>query len=79
MSGHNRGEGDKESALRYDREQEAFAKSGKVEKAARVAEKAFDGPEADALKKAEEEGRSKAKGQIDYGRRKFGGRNLMRA
>lgn len=62
MSGHNQGEGDKESALRYDREQEAFAKSGKVEKAAREAEKALDGPEADALKKAEEEGRSKAKG-----------------
>jgi hypothetical protein len=33
--GKNQGEGDYESARKYDAEQEAFAKSGKVEQAAR--------------------------------------------
>jgi hypothetical protein len=62
MTSRNQGEGDKESALRYDKEQEAFTKSGKVEKGARDAGKALDGPEAEELREAEQEGRSKSKG-----------------
>lgn len=54
------GEGDYEAARRYDKDVEAFAKSGKVEQAAREAAPKSDA-EADALKKAEEEGKSHAK------------------
>lgn len=54
------GEGDYEAARRYDEDAETFAKSGKVEKAARDAAPKSDA-EAEALKKAEEEGKSHAK------------------
>lgn len=54
------GEGDYEAARKYDKDAEAFAKSGKVDEAARDA--APETPaEADAMKKAEEEGKSHAK------------------
>ncbi len=59
----NQGEGDKESAKKYNDATEAFAKSGKVEKAAKDAERALDGNERDELLKAEQAGKSHAKGE----------------
>lgn len=56
------GEGDYESARKYDAEQEAFAKSGKVEGAAKEAADALDGPEGADLEKARiETGEGKTK------------------
>ncbi|HEX7044203.1 MAG TPA: hypothetical protein VF203_06290 [Burkholderiales bacterium] len=52
MAGKNQGEGDRESARRYNEDQQRFAKSGKVEQAAR---------EAKADPAAEREGRGRAK------------------
>ena len=49
----NEGEGNRTAARNYDREAEAFAKSGKVEQKAREAASALDGPEANDLAKAE--------------------------
>jgi hypothetical protein len=46
------GEGDYASAKRFDDEEGAFAKSGKVAAAAREAEEAIDGPEAVELEAA---------------------------
>ena len=46
------GEGNYDAARQYDAEQEAFAKSGKVEQAAKDAETALDGPEGAELEKA---------------------------
>ena len=54
-SGKIQGEGDYVSAKRYDDEQAAFAKSGKVEEAAKAAEAALEGPEGEALEKARRE------------------------
>ena len=50
--GKNQGEGDYESARKYDAEQEAFAKSGKVQPAAQEAAEALDGPEGAELEEA---------------------------
>ena len=49
------GEGDYESAKRYQQEQQAFAESGQVEEKAREAEEALDGPEGPELEKARQE------------------------
>ena len=46
------GEGNYDAARRYDEEQHAFAKSGKVDKAAHEAEAAIEGPEAAELERA---------------------------
>lgn len=54
------GEGDYDAARRYDQDVEAFAKSGKVDKAARDAAPKTEA-EAEAMKNAEEEGKSHAK------------------
>ena len=60
--GKNQGEGDYESARKYDAEQEAFAKSGKVEQGAKDAAEALDGPEGAELEKARiETGEGKTK------------------
>ena len=48
------GEGDYIAARKYDAEQAAFAKSGKVKGAAAEAEKALDGPESADLEAARE-------------------------
>jgi hypothetical protein len=64
MSGTPRpakGEGDYESAERYQREAKRFAESGKVEKAARRAKEAVDSDEAEELEEAENEGKARAK------------------
>lgn len=52
----NEGEGNRTAARAYNEAQQKFVKSGKVEKAAKDAEKAIDGPEAKELEKAEKEG-----------------------
>jgi hypothetical protein len=49
------GEGNYEAARRYRKEQEAFAKSGLVEKKAHEAEEAVEGPEGEDLEKARQE------------------------
>lgn len=49
------GEGDYESAKRYQQEQQAFAETGPVEEKAREAEEALDGPEGPELEKARQE------------------------
>jgi len=56
------GEGDYNAARRYDEAARGFAESGKVEKAAHDAEPATDA-EAEALREAEREGQSHAKGE----------------
>lgn len=57
----NEGEGNKTAARRYNQDQQEFAKSGQVESAAEQARRALDGKEGEELKKAEEEGRSRAR------------------
>ncbi len=55
------GEGDYISAKKFDDEEAAFAKSGKVDKAAAEAEAALDGPEGaelEAARKASAAGKS---------------------
>jgi hypothetical protein len=49
------GEGDYESARKYQKEQHEFAKSGPVERKAREAEDALEGPEAEELERARRE------------------------
>ena len=49
----NEGEGSRSAARNYDEATEQYVKSGRVEEAARMAAAALDGPEGDALRKAE--------------------------
>jgi hypothetical protein len=56
------GEGDYESARRFDREEEKFVKDGKVQQKAREAARALNGPEAQTLERARV---SSAKGRTD--------------
>jgi len=49
------GEGNYDAARRYRQGQETFAKSGEVEKKAREAEDALDGPEGAELEEARQE------------------------
>jgi hypothetical protein len=56
------GEGDYDAARRYDKATTDFAKSGKVDEAARDA-KPTSPAEADELRQAEAEGKSHAKGE----------------
>jgi len=49
------GEGDYESAKRFQQEQHDFARNGPVEEKAREAEEALDGPEAAELEAARKE------------------------
>jgi hypothetical protein len=57
----NEGEGNKTAARRYNQDQQEFAKSGQVERAAERAKRAVEGGEHDELEKAEDEGRSHAR------------------
>lgn len=63
------GEGDYDSARKYDEHAQKFAQSGKVEQAARDAAPRND-QERDEMRKAEAEGRSHAKGQGNVGQDK---------
>jgi len=49
------GEGNYDAGRRYQKEQHAFAKSGKVEQKAHEAEEALDGPEGEELERARRE------------------------
>ncbi len=49
------GEGNYDAARHFDKKQTEFAKSGKVEGAAREAEEALDGPEGAELERARTE------------------------
>ncbi len=57
------GEGSYTAAREYDRGAEKTAKSGKVEQKAREAKQAVDGPEGDALRRAEAEGKRHSHGE----------------
>lgn len=56
------GEGDYESAERYQREATSFAHSGRVEPAAEAAREAVDGEEGEELATAEAEGKARSAG-----------------
>jgi hypothetical protein len=60
--GKVQGEGDYESAKKFDDDEAAFVKSGRVDQAARDAEPKSQA-EADAMKKAEEVGKNRSKGE----------------
>ncbi len=60
MTQKNEGEGSRTAAKQYNDAAEAFAKSGKVEPAAKAAEKSLDSDEAEELARAEEEGKRHA-------------------
>jgi hypothetical protein len=60
--GKVQGEGDYESAKKFDDDEAAFVKSGRVDKAARDAEPKSRA-EADEMKRAEEIGKSRSKGE----------------
>ena len=60
--GKVQGEGDYESAKKFDDDEAAFVKSGRVDQAARDAEPKSQA-EADEMKKAEEAGKSRSKGE----------------
>jgi len=68
----NEGEGNKTAARHYNEDQHDFVKSGKVPGAAREAKDAVKGAEGEELRRAEEEGRSKSKGENagDYTKKK---------
>ena len=57
----NQGEGDRESADRYNKDLQRFVKTAQAKHAAREAVKAMDGPEGPELRKAEERGKARAK------------------
>jgi hypothetical protein len=59
----NEGEGNHTAARQYNAEQHEFAKSGKVEQAAKDAAKAVDGPEGEDLRKAEDAGKRHSHGE----------------
>ena len=60
--GKVQGEGDYESAKKFDDDEVAFVKSGRVDRAARDAEPKSQ-KEADEMTKAEEIGKSRSKGE----------------
>ncbi|MGD9544150.1 MAG: hypothetical protein AB7F41_07495 [Methylocystis sp.] len=53
----NEGEGSRTAARQYNEAAKKFAQSGKVDKAAKDAERAIEGDEAKELKRAEDKGR----------------------
>lgn len=55
------GEGDKESARRFNEEEAAFVRGGKVAPAAKSAREAQERPEGDELAKAEAKGKARGK------------------
>ncbi len=56
----NEGEGSRTAAKEYNDATRKFVESGKVEPAAKDAERAIEGEEAEELKRAEDTGRSHA-------------------
>lgn len=62
-TGPNEGEGNRTAARAFDKAQHAFARSGKVEPAARDAAEATKGAEAESLRRAEAEGKRHSHGE----------------
>ncbi|HEY3919935.1 MAG TPA: hypothetical protein VGL83_19240 [Stellaceae bacterium] len=62
-SGANQGEGDYRSARAYDKHVRETVESGQVEKKAHEAEKAIEGKEGEALRRAEAEGKRHSHGE----------------
>jgi hypothetical protein len=62
-SGPNEGEGSQTGARQYDEATRAFVASGKVKPAAEKAARDLDGPGAESLKRAEEEGKKHSHGE----------------
>jgi hypothetical protein len=58
----NEGEGNKTAARHYNEATQKYVESGKVDDAAREAQEALEGPEGEALRRAEKEGKSHAAG-----------------
>lgn len=56
----NEGEGSRTAAKQYNEATRKFVESGKVDKAAKDAERAIEGDEAEELKRSEDEGRAHA-------------------
>ncbi len=54
----NEGEGSRSAARNYDARTREYVRTGRVGAAAENAKRALEGPEADAMKKAEAEGRA---------------------
>jgi hypothetical protein len=61
--GANQGEGDYRSARAYDEHVRRTVESDQVEKKAHEAEKAIEGKEGDALRRAEKIGESRSRGE----------------
>jgi hypothetical protein len=61
--GANQGEGDYRSARSYDEHVRRTVEGGQVEKKAHEAEKALEGKEGDALRRAEEAGKRHSHGE----------------
>ncbi len=61
--GANQGEGDYRSAREYDEHVRRTAESGKVDEKAHEAEEELEGKEGDALREAEELGKSHSHGE----------------
>ncbi|MGE0224284.1 MAG: hypothetical protein AB7F35_26130 [Acetobacteraceae bacterium] len=59
----NEGEGNKTAAREYNQAQKDFVNSGKVEGAAEQAARDVDGPEGEALRRAEEKGKAHSHGE----------------
>jgi hypothetical protein len=57
----NEGEGSRTAAAEYNKGATRTARSGKVEQAAKAAERAYEGSEGEELRRAEAKGRSHAK------------------
>lgn len=61
--GRNEGEGSQTGARQYNEATREFVAEGKVQQAADDAAKAVRGPEAESLKRAEEEGKRHSRGE----------------
>jgi hypothetical protein len=59
----NQGEGNRGAAEAYNKGAQQFAKGGRVEEQAQKARRDLEGAQGDELRRAEEEGKSHAKGE----------------
>lgn len=68
----NEGEGNKTAARNYNKDQQDFVQDGRVPDAAKAAKEAVKGAEGEELRRAEEEGLAKSKGENagDYAKKK---------
>jgi len=62
-AGPNEGEGSRSAARAYNKGVQDFEKTGQVERKAREAAKALDGPEGRSLREAEEAGKRHSHGE----------------